>query len=116
MPKARTRIIPETHFDFKLRGGILRVRNSALRPVENPMPEPSTLKEIAEFRDDMRDSLTEVIVGQQDALDHVLVALLTGGHVLLTGGAATAKGLLVQCISKTAQLDFKRVQFTPDLM
>jgi MoxR-like ATPase len=64
----------------------------------------------------MRDSLSEVIVGQSDALDHVLVALLTGGHVLLTGGAATAKGLLVQCLSRTAQLDFKRVQFTPDLM
>ncbi len=78
--------------------------------------DPGILKEIAEFRDDMREALSEVIVGQPEAIDHVLVAFLTGGHVLLTGGAATAKGLLVQCMSKVANLGFKRIQFTPDLM
>ena len=74
------------------------------------------LKRIADFRKNMAATLGKVIVGQAATIDHVVVALLTGGHVLLTGGAATAKGLLVQCLASSAKLDFKRIQFTPDLM
>ena len=80
------------------------------------MTDPKVLAEIAAFRERITKVLHEVIVGQDAAIDHVLVAFLTGGHVLLTGGAATAKGLVVQCMAHASRLDFKRVQFTPDLM
>jgi len=80
------------------------------------MSDAKTLSEVAQFHARITEALHRVIVGQTESIDHVLVALLTGGHVLLTGGAATAKGLVVQCVARATGLDFKRVQFTPDLM
>jgi MoxR-like ATPase len=80
------------------------------------MSDAKTPAEVAQFHDRLTQALHKVIVGQASAIDHVMVAMLTGGHVLLTGGAATAKGLVVQCMARATRLDFKRVQFTPDLM
>jgi len=57
-----------------------------------------------------------LVIGQEQAISHLAAALLCGGHVLLSGGAATAKGLLVQGVAAVTTLDFKRIQFTPDLM
>jgi MoxR-like ATPase len=56
------------------------------------------------------------IVGQDAAVEQVLVALLAGGHALLEGVPGTAKTLMVRTIARTLDLRFKRVQFTPDLM
>jgi MoxR-like ATPase len=58
----------------------------------------------------------KVIVGQEEVLDQVLVALFVGGHCLITGLPGTAKTLLVRTIAQTLGLVFKRIQFTPDLM
>ena len=58
----------------------------------------------------------KVIIGQNKAIDHVLLSLLCGGHSLLIGVPGLAKTLLVNTISKTLGLNFKRIQFTPDLM
>src|SRR6266853_3879229 len=58
----------------------------------------------------------KIIVGQEEVLDQVLVALFVGGHCLITGLPGTAKTLLVRTIAETLGLDFKRIQFTPDLM
>jgi len=58
----------------------------------------------------------KVIVGQQEVLDQVLVALFVGGHCLITGLPGTAKTLLVRTLSQTLGLEFRRIQFTPDLM
>src|SRR5487761_2007293 len=58
----------------------------------------------------------KVIVGQEETLDHVLIALFTGGHCLITGLPGTAKTLLVRTIAQTLGVQFKRIQFTPDLM
>ncbi len=58
----------------------------------------------------------KVIVGQQDVVDELLMALLAGGHVLLVGVPGLAKTLMVQTLAQTLDLTFKRVQFTPDLM
>jgi len=80
------------------------------------MPEDKDLQAVAGFHATLATALKSVVVGQRAAIDHVMVALIVGGHVLLTGGAATAKGLLVQCLAKAAKLSFKRIQFTPDLM
>lgn len=57
-----------------------------------------------------------VIVGQEEVLDQVLIALFVGGHCLITGLPGTAKTLLVRTIAQTLGLVFRRIQFTPDLM
>src|SRR5437763_12131190 len=58
----------------------------------------------------------KVIVGQEEVLDQVLIALFVGGHCLITGLPGTAKTLLVRTIAQTLGLEFRRIQFTPDLM
>ncbi len=58
----------------------------------------------------------KVIVGQEEVLDHVLISLFVGGHCLITGLPGTAKTLLVRTVAQTLGFQFKRIQFTPDLM
>src|SRR5437870_4467272 len=60
--------------------------------------------------------LRKVIVGQDDVVDEVLIALFTGGHCLITGVPGLAKTLLIKTIAEILDLSFKRIQFTPDLM
>src|SRR5213593_4836681 len=57
-----------------------------------------------------------VIVGQDEVIEQVLIALFVGGHCLITGLPGTAKTLLVRTIGQILGLEFKRIQFTPDLM
>ena len=57
-----------------------------------------------------------VIVGQDEVIDQVLVALFVGGHCLITGLPGTAKTLLVRTLAQALGLEFRRIQFTPDLM
>src|SRR5262245_8355177 len=69
---------------------------------------------------DLRRRVTEqvgkVIVGQREAIDLILVALLADGHVLLEGVPGVAKTLLARTLAASLSLDFSRIQFTPDLM
>lgn len=58
----------------------------------------------------------EVIVGQQEVLDQILIAVFVGGHCLLTGMPGTAKTLMVRTMADALGLRFRRIQFTPDLM
>jgi MoxR-like ATPase len=67
-------------------------------------------------RDNILAQVRQVIVGQNDVLDQVLIALFIGGHCLITGLPGTAKTLMVRTIAETLNLTFKRIQFTPDLM
>ena len=60
--------------------------------------------------------LRKVIIGQEDLIDRVLVALFSGGHVLLVGVPGLAKTLLVSTLAKALSVSFKRIQFTPDMM
>ena len=64
----------------------------------------------------VRSEIAKAVVGQEYAVSAVLIGLLTGGHVLLEGVPGTAKTLLVRSLAAALALDFKRVQFTPDLM
>ena len=64
----------------------------------------------------MRDEVAKVVVGQRAAVTGLMVALLVRGHVLLEGVPGVAKTLLVKALAASLDLDFKRVQFTPDLM
>ena len=60
--------------------------------------------------------LRKVIVGQDEVVDQVLMALFTGGHCLITGVPGLAKTLLIKTVADILDLTFKRIQFTPDLM
>lgn len=60
--------------------------------------------------------LAKVIVGQHEVIEQILVALLAGGHCLITGAPGLAKTLLVKSIAQVFHLRFQRIQFTPDLM
>src|SRR5689334_25149541 len=71
---------------------------------------------VAEGRERILNELRKVIVGQDDIIDQVLVALFTGGHCLITGVPGLAKTLLIKTLADTLDLNFKRIQFTPDLM
>jgi MoxR-like ATPase len=67
-------------------------------------------------RDEILAQVHEVIVGQEEVLEQILIALFVGGHCLITGLPGTAKTLMVRTIAQTLGLAFKRIQFTPDLM
>jgi MoxR-like ATPase len=67
-------------------------------------------------RDGILAQVRQVIVGQDEVLDQILIALFVGGHCLITGLPGTAKTLMVRTIAETLGLTFKRIQFTPDLM
>ena len=64
----------------------------------------------------MKEELHRVIVGQDEVIDQLLLAILTRGHCLLVGVPGLAKTLLISSLSKTLDLTFNRIQFTPDLM
>src|SRR5437762_3307435 len=67
-------------------------------------------------REQILMQVREVIVGQQEVLDQILIAIFVGGHCLMTGLPGTAKTLMVPTIAETLGLKFRRIQFTPDLM
>jgi MoxR-like ATPase len=83
-------------------------------------PDAAQLQERIERFHDVRDGILsqvrQVIVGQDEVLDQILIALFVGGHCLITGMPGTAKTLMVKTIAQTLGLTFKRIQFTPDLM
>lgn len=74
------------------------------------------LESVVKFIDDVRRRVGTVVVGQDVVVERLLIALFTGGHLLLQGVPGLAKTLLVSVLSKTIDLDFKRVQFTIDLL
>ena len=63
-----------------------------------------------------RQQMARVIIGQQHLIDGLLVGLLTGGHILLEGVPGLAKTLAVKTLAKAIQTDFRRIQFTPDML
>src|SRR6202050_737641 len=88
-------------------------------PAEANMDAGTLQKRIERFRS-VRDAILaqirQVIVGQDEVLDQIIIGLFVGGHCLITGLPGTAKTLMVRTISQTLGLEFRRIQFTPDLM
>lgn len=70
----------------------------------------------AELVNSIREEVAKVIVGQEKLVDRLILALVTGGHVLLEGVPGLAKTLSVNTLAKTLGLDFRRISFTPDLL
>jgi MoxR-like ATPase len=75
-----------------------------------------SLAEVGEIADAIRGEIAKAVVGQVETVDHMLVALLARGHVLLEGPPGTAKTFLAQSFAASLGLQFGRIQFTPDLM
>jgi len=83
-----------------------------------PTPRESSadLSELAALRQVVIAEMSKVIVGQEAIVEHLLVALLARGHVLLEGVPGVAKTLMVKTLAHIIEADFNRIQFTPDLM
>src|SRR4051812_43271775 len=71
---------------------------------------------VAERRSRILTEIRKVVVGQDEVIDQVLMAVFTGGHCLITGVPGLAKTLLIKTVAQILDLSFKRIQFTPDLM
>ena len=78
--------------------------------------DQQTVEKLSTSRDRIRAELAKVIVGQNEVIEELLIALFSGGHCLITGAPGLAKTLLVKSIAQIFHLKFQRVQFTPDLM
>ena len=82
----------------------------------NKMTDIKLVKRLTESRDRFNMEISKRIVGQQEIIDHILIALLCRGHTLIVGVPGLAKTLLIKSIAELLDLNFSRIQFTPDLM
>src|SRR5437879_6837928 len=96
--------------------------NTIVEPTAEEQTSPShraereTVERLTAGRGQIVAELGKVIVGQQEVIEQILIALLAGGHCLITGAPGLAKTLLVKSIAQIFHLKFQRIQFTPDLM
>lgn len=74
------------------------------------------LEEIKKLADGIKSNISKVLVGREDTTEMVLISLLCAGHVLLEDVPGVGKTMLAKCLSKSIDCDFKRIQFTPDLL
>lgn len=87
------------------------------QPEELPLLRDETaLEQLSQGVTKIRTELSRIIVGQQDVIEQLLIAMLAGGHCLLVGVPGLAKTLLISSLAKLIDLKFSRIQFTPDLM
>ncbi|PIB38910.1 AAA family ATPase [Maribacter sp. 4G9] len=80
------------------------------------MSDVAAVKLLVEKHNALKKEIAKVIVGQEGVIDQILLSIYTGGHSLLIGVPGLAKTLMVNTIAQALGLDFKRIQFTPDLM
>ncbi|MBL9202776.1 MAG: MoxR family ATPase [Opitutaceae bacterium] len=85
-------------------------------PVSTFATERETAERLIAGRARIEAELGKVIIGQKDVIEQIMLALLAGGHCLITGAPGLAKTLLVKSIAQIFHLKFQRIQFTPDLM
>ncbi|WP_282787114.1 AAA family ATPase [Flavobacterium croceum] len=80
------------------------------------MSDVAAVQRLVEKRNQLKTEISKIIVGQNEVIDQILLSIFSGGHALLVGVPGLAKTLMVNTISQALGLDFKRIQFTPDLM
>ena len=80
------------------------------------MSDVAAVKNLVTKYNQLKAEVAKVIVGQDDVVNQILISIFSGGHALLVGVPGLAKTLMVNTISQALGLDFKRIQFTPDLM
>jgi MoxR-like ATPase len=86
------------------------------RPVKDTKPLETEATRFQKHLQKLREEVGKVIVGQQEVVDATLTAILCGGNVLLEGVPGLGKTMLVKTLSQAMDLEFRRIQFTPDLM
>jgi MoxR-like ATPase len=80
------------------------------------MSDVEAIKSLIDKKNALKTEIAKIIVGQDHVVDQILISIFSGGHVLLIGVPGLAKTLLVNTIAQALGLQFKRIQFTPDLM
>ncbi|WP_366184636.1 MoxR family ATPase [Flavobacterium ovatum] len=80
------------------------------------MSDVAAIHNLVQKRNELKQEIAKVIVGQDEVVDQILICIFSGGHALLVGVPGLAKTLMVNTLSRALGLDFKRIQFTPDLM
>ncbi|NVJ58984.1 MAG: AAA family ATPase [Gammaproteobacteria bacterium] len=85
-------------------------------PLQKTSISESELSDLIEKVENVRTEMAKALVGQQATIELLMVGLLAGGHCLLEGVPGLAKTLMISSLSKALDLDFKRIQFTPDMM
>src|SRR3954468_24926742 len=89
---------------------------TAAPPANSFASERETAERLLDGRAKIDAELAKVIIGQREVIEQIMIALLAGGHCLITGAPGLAKTLLVKSIAQIFHLKFQRIQFTPDLM
>ena len=84
--------------------------------LETTESQEAAFNRLQEGRIRLEAELGKAIIGQKDVVEQILLALISGGHCIITGAPGLAKTLLVKSVAKVFHLDFQRIQFTPDLM
>lgn len=87
-----------------------------LMPTEAHKHEQQLFEKLISARSQIFGELSKTIVGQHEVIEQLLIALFAGGHCLITGAPGLAKTLLVKSVAQVFHLEFRRIQFTPDLM
>ncbi|WP_136668775.1 MoxR family ATPase [Flavobacterium sp. H122] len=80
------------------------------------MSDVAAIEKLVQKQNELKKEIAKVIVGQEDVVNQIILSIFSGGHALLVGVPGLAKTLMVNTISQALGLDFKRIQFTPDLM
>jgi MoxR-like ATPase len=80
------------------------------------MSDVAAIQNLVQKRTALKSEIAKIIVGQDTVIDQILLAIFSGGHALLIGVPGLAKTLMVNTLAQALGLDFKRIQFTPDLM
>ena len=80
------------------------------------MSDVAAIQNLVQKQKELKQEIAKVIVGQEEVVNQIVLSIFAGGHALLIGVPGLAKTLMVNTISKALGLDFKRIQFTPDLM
>jgi len=80
------------------------------------MSDVAAIHNLVKKRNELKEEIAKIIVGQDAVIDQILLSIFSGGHALLIGVPGLAKTLMVNTISEALGLNFKRIQFTPDLM
>src|SRR5215471_1818727 len=85
-------------------------------PPELRQEDLDSVRKLKDAFDNIKSQLSRVIVGQEEVIEELLIAMFSRGHCMLEGVPGLAKTLMISTLSKSLSLSFSRIQFTPDLM